>query len=265
MQTAIDRLGGVHNIHLSRLWSSRRCLHLEGKDICILKVLQDTLFPKSDQPFDIIPHLSIGGWTGWNQAIGSAKAMKNAAGEDIITYCILDSDYHTEEDICNRYNQAKQNNLNLHIWTRKEIENYLLVPSGIARLIAGLTGNSVKVSAMDVTRQMDVLADQMKNDILDALSQEYYNINRAGGVKQANSKARMRLDKAWKTRPGRMSVISGKEAISRLSKWAQDTFNVSFGALKVARILNQDEIPKEIQKVIEAIERSKKFPVKQND
>ncbi len=54
VQQAIDRLGGVHNIHLARLWGSRQSLYLEGKDIAILKAFQDALFPSSHCSFDVI-------------------------------------------------------------------------------------------------------------------------------------------------------------------------------------------------------------------
>ena len=32
VQSLIERFGGVHNIHLARLWTAKRCLLVEGKD-----------------------------------------------------------------------------------------------------------------------------------------------------------------------------------------------------------------------------------------
>ena len=68
-------------------------------------------------------------------AVGSNMALKNAVGDRITTYCIFDSDYHTKNEQTERYHQAVERGINLHIWRRKEIENYLLAPTVIARVI----------------------------------------------------------------------------------------------------------------------------------
>jgi energy-coupling factor transporter ATP-binding protein EcfA2 len=99
VQRVIDQIGGVHNLNLARLSTSRKCLLLEGKDIEILKQFQNTLAPESTEPLDALPHMPIGGWGGWNYAVGSRMFLKNALGEEISTYCLLDSDYHTREAI----------------------------------------------------------------------------------------------------------------------------------------------------------------------
>ena len=44
VQSLLNSIGSIHNIGLARLWSSRKLLLVEGKDIAILKRLQDTLF-----------------------------------------------------------------------------------------------------------------------------------------------------------------------------------------------------------------------------
>ncbi len=262
VQHIIDQLGGVHNIHLARLWNSKRCIHIEGQDIALLRAFQDTLYPKSDLPFDVIPHFSIGGWSGWPLAIGSAKTLKNSAGEKIVTYCILDSDYHTEADISERYAKASENGIQLHIWNMKEIENYLLIPSAIARVITdGVTLGGDGPSAADVQQKIEEIAADEKISIHDALAHEYISLDRSSGIHGANEKARQRLGRAWKTKKGRFRVIPGKSVISRLSEWAKASFGVSFSPLKIALALNRDEIPTEMKSVVGAIERAKAFPV----
>jgi len=261
VQKTIDQLGGVHNIHLARLWSARRCLHVEGDDVAFLKTFQDMLFPKSDVPFDVIPHLSIGGWSGWPQAIGATRSMKNSAGEDIVAYCVLDSDYHTEDDIKHRQEQASQHSINLHIWKRKEIENYLLIPSAISRLITeGTDDNSEGPSIEEVEKKIDEIAETLKTTVFDAMSQEYISNDRSGGVPQANQRARHRLDQNWQTREGKLGVVSGKRVISQLSKWSQSNFGVSFGPLTVAKAVKDCEMPDEVKDVVKTMENSVCFP-----
>src|SRR5581483_7516011 len=135
VQAIIDKIGGVHNIQLARLWKSKKCLVIEGDDIKLLKEFQDKLFPNSQEPLEIVPHLEIEGWGGWNYAIGSSMGFTNAVHEKIRTYCIFDRDYHSEQEISDRETQAIYRGIELHIWSVKEIENFLLNSAVITRII----------------------------------------------------------------------------------------------------------------------------------
>ena len=130
VQKVLSGVGSIHNLQLSRLWNAHRFLMVEGDDIGLLKTLQNCVLPNSKIPIDTIPSRSIGGWGGWAYAVGSEIFLENAAGEGIVTYCILDSDYHVREEIDQRLKEAKGKNISLHIWQKKELENYLLVPGG---------------------------------------------------------------------------------------------------------------------------------------
>src|ERR1700675_1291867 len=50
VQRVIDQIGGVHNLNLGRLSTSKKCLLVEGKDLEILKQFQNNLIPNSSEP-----------------------------------------------------------------------------------------------------------------------------------------------------------------------------------------------------------------------
>ena len=52
----------------------------------------------------------------------------------------------------------------------------------------------------------------------------------------------------------KLKLIPGKEALARLSDWAGQEFNASFGAVTVLRAFTKDEVPGEVAKILEAIE-----------
>ena len=147
-------------------------LIVEGKDIDILKRIQNTLFKNSPEPLDAIPHLTIGGWGGWSRAVGSKLMLKNAGEENIIIYCLLDSDYHTEEEIASRYNEAEKNGINLKIWKKKEIENYLIVPSAIKRIIEKESKNEINIG--EIKSKIESLIESLKEDYLDLLTDKIH-------------------------------------------------------------------------------------------
>lgn len=257
IQRVIDQIGSAHNLQLARLWNSRRLLIVEGKDIIILKYIHEKLFPGVEEPFDTIPNFSIGGWGGWNYVIGSKLLLKNAGGEEITTYCIFDSDYHTPDEIEKRTNEAKKYGVQLHVWKRKEIENYLIVPSAIYRIISSRSRN-YSPDLNEISNKIELIADELRDEAFDAISNEYHHHKRLD-ASQSNKKAREIIDKAWGTLEGRLSLISGKKAISMLSQWAQDNHGISIGNIAITKELNPEEISFEIKEVIKSIENNISF------
>ncbi len=259
-QKVLTSMGSVHNLQLARLWTARRFLMVEGEDISFLKKFQNTLYPDSESPIDIIPSMTVGGWGGWNYAVGSSMFLENAGGEGIITYCILDSDFHTSEEINERKNEATKRNVQLHIWSKKEIENYLLVSTTIQRLIESrMDICTTPPTVDDILEQLDRIAEKLKDDTFDAISSQIKEGERGVAKGTANKRARELLNAAWETQDGRLGIVSGKEVCSRLSQWSKETYDVSFSREQIAKALRADEIDEEVCVVMEAIESNASF------
>jgi hypothetical protein len=260
VQDLIDRIGGVHNIQLARLWSSKKCLLVEGKDLGFLKQFQNKLFPDSNEPFDAIPHFSLGGWGGWNYAVGSSMLLKNSGGEKINVYCVLDRDYHSPKEINLRLKDAAVRNVQLRIWHRKEIENYLLVPSAIQRIIARETRGSSAPSISELTAQLAAIAEKLKEDCIDGIMENLFARKESKGPKAANMRARKFVAAAWKKPAGPLLIVGGKKVLSKLSAWSQNKFAVSLSAAGIAAELTAAEIPDEVKLVVTEIEQCTVFP-----
>ena len=260
VQQIVDRIGGVHNLQLARLWNSRRVLLIEGDDVAILRVLHNTLFPGAVEAFDAVARVPLGGWSGFPYALGARLLLQNAGGESITPYCLLDSDYHTPVEISERYESAARRGVQLHIWTRKELENFLLVPGAVQRVIESLSDDSSPTPTVaDVVAQMNEVAESLKLSTTDALASEFLNADRRAGLPAANAAARMRMEEAWETFEGRIGAVSGKAMFSGLSQWSQAVYGASFSAGAVARAINIDEIATEVAEVLGAIERCENF------
>ena len=137
--------------------------------------------------------MPIGGWTGWPYAVGSSLFIRNAFAANISVCCILDSDYHTTAQMKDRYDDAAAKNVRLHIWSRKELENYFLVPDVIARAIAErMPGPSRAPSpsrapnGADIAAQMDSVADELRDTTQDAYADAFLADDRRAGITNAN-------------------------------------------------------------------------------
>jgi len=258
-QAVLTSLGSVQNLQLTRLWKAKKFLLVEGKDVRILKQFQNTLFPDSLEPFDTIPGMGIGGWSGWPWAVGSAMAMRNAAGEEIKVFCILDSDFHPPEVVLERQRQAEGVGIALHIWTKKELENFLLVPAALARVIRAGAAVESDVSIGEIDRKLREVTETLRDGALDALATEFSCLDRSLGVAGANRKAREFRASRLASGAAESDLVSGKEILSRLSAWAQERWGASFGPLRVARSIRPGDLAPELKHVVETIERGDRF------
>lgn len=260
VQLLIDQIGGIHNVHLARLWSARKFLLLEGKDLSLLNRWHSLLYPDAELPLDAIPSLPIGGWSGWPYAVGSSMALRNAVGDRISTYCILDSDYHSAAEIEQRYKDAEGRGVNLHVWSGKEIENFLLQPRPIRRVLVGRVKDRPAPSESELRNKILELCEQERAATEDGIASALVQANRNLDVTTANKVARSRVGQLWREESKRSMVVSGKDVLAGLSIWAKEEFGFAFGPPAVSRQMTLADIPDELASVIGAIELGIAFP-----
>jgi hypothetical protein len=258
VQQVIERVGGVHNLQLSRLWAARRCLFVEGKDVAFLSIFHALLFPGSDNPIDNIPHIPLGGWGNWRHAIGATIGLKNAGDKKIKTYCILDSDYKTEDEQKEIRKEAERHKLQLHIWSKKEIENYLLVPSAIHRFVRrASTGKIPQIET--ISRRLERICEDQRDAVTDAIATEIQAKDKKYSLAKANKTAREAVKSTWGTLDGKFSLVSGKRVLSELSAWTKKNYGVSFSALAIAHAITTAELHNEIRNVVTRINSAEDF------
>ena len=262
VQTVVDRIGSAHNLQLSRLWHARKFLFLEGKDMKFLRRFHEVLFPEAEESFDALPYAPLGGWANWQYAAGSSLTLRNAAGDRITVYCVLDRDYRSPEEVDALVEEAAQKHVELHIWERKEIENYLLSPRAI---VAALRRASLNPEAVPEEHRIREALERVCNDLRveteDAISTHLQGT--AGRTRltaaTANQQARARVAASWGTLEEKLRLVSGKSAVSRLSEWSQTTLNLSLSLPKISAALRPDDLPPEVFGVVRAIQTNSPF------
>ena len=261
VQQVLRRMGSAHNIQLMRLWHARKCLLIEGKDVTLLKHIHARLFPNANEQLELIPHMSIGGWGGWQYAVGSRMFLENSGGEEIATYCLLDRDFHTDQEVSQRASDADRLGVRLHVWLAKEIENYLLNAAAITRIIAtDAPRRTEPPTPTEVEKELDRVAEMFKPDIIDQVASELHRLDKAAGILTANRLARETVEAKWGRSDARLRLLPGKNVLSELSRWSQEHFGVALGAARIAREMHLEEIADEVREVLEAIEWGRPFP-----
>jgi hypothetical protein len=149
--------------------------------------------------------------------------------------------------------KAGERGVELHVWERKELENYLLHETAIARFIAQRVSGGGP-SPEQVLEIMQEITESLRDEALDGLANEILARNRGLGAGGANKKARQILRQREAHDGNLIHIVSGKRILSKISAWAQEEFSVSISSLGIARELSRDEIPPEVQFVLRTIE-----------
>ena len=245
VQSVISNLGSEHNLSLVRLGSSKKCVFVEGRDIKTLLRLQAIVDPHYSTPIDHIPSVALGGWGRFNEALGAARLFYDETDGEIQTYCILDRDFHTEKEILDLQKKAAESHLTLHIWAKKEIENYLITPRSVFRM-TGLSEDHWGAFCDEFMEVISALYDSTLASMMDYLS----TLDRSKSPSAYMKEATDRLSQPWETLEGRIAVVNGKDLLSVVNVWLREKYKVKSSRDKLIKQLTLDDVSQEVTDII---------------
>jgi len=244
-----EELGSPLNIDLARLFVSNRFIVWNGDDTDrkILSAFQSVLYPQDLHPIITFPKAFVDGWNGWKKAVTVADVF-SLNRMHVNLYCIFNPGYRTTEEVRQRRQEAKGKGINLHIWDKKEIDNYAINTDVIFRYL-----NSNK-------RQGDLTIEQLKekmhgiivgmhDDVLNGMTVEL-QMNEAGRDESAMEEAWEELSERWQEP---LDVVSGRKFFNQLSVWTMENYGVSISARQVVPCFKAQEVPYEVEYVISKI------------
>ena len=99
VQKIIDIIGSSQNLSLIKLGLANKCIFVEGKDITLLDRFHSIYNPSASFSLKELPTVALGGWSRFNEALGAARLFYEQTTGAFKTICILDRDYHLEEEL----------------------------------------------------------------------------------------------------------------------------------------------------------------------
>lgn len=248
VQNVISNLGSEQNLSLIRLGSAKKCIFVEGKDIKTLSRFHDILHQTSTASLDQLPSVALGGWSRFDEALGAARLFHEETSGGIKVFCILDRDYHLQDEIDELYQKAMDNFLNLHVWEKKEIENYILTPRSVFSL-TNLPEDKYEEFCLELFEELNKLRSQTLGGFLDQCDCRF---RVQGHAPSTNLKiANAELEKKWGTLEGRISIVNGKDLISLVNKWVKERYKRGISRSKLLSILTPQDIPQEMKDIID--------------
>lgn len=261
VQNALRRVGSIHNITLVQLARTRRVIYVEDvNDFVILKHLASRLGLKNLASGARATSLSSGGFGSWKEIMGTAKRIEQATGSQFKIATIYDRDYRTKEEISEMLEQLNKHLTFAEVFQRKEVENYLLVPAVLDRLIVTLIvaqhNPEILPSTGDIGSEVVLMqiTDEMRHDVQAQYIAERCKFFRSLDPSRPTAEATRWFDEHWNTFSGRMCIAPGKKTLRLFKEKMQELHQVSFSDIRIADEFRSDEIPNDFRDLLQKVE-----------
>lgn len=233
-----EQLGSTLNIDLARIFISKHFIVWDGgdQDRSILSAFQSVLYPKDLHPIITYPKAYVNGWNDWDKTVVIAEVFAlNKLPVDL--FCISNSGYYTLEKIQERIDDAKNHDINLHVWTKNEIDNYAININVIVRYLEAEN----RIGVVDKIQIVDKIKEILLS-IFKRIESLVHNNSKNVKIDEIN----YRVDEP-------LNIISGKEFFNALSLWTRKEYGLSISARKIVPYFYPNEVPDEIKDVIDAL------------
>jgi hypothetical protein len=244
-----EGLGTGFNLRLARALRSVVAVFVEGQDMRLLRGLAKTLGAarlSSESGVAIIP---LGGFSNWEHVEPFSWMTREFLDESVSVFVLLDRDYRTEEAGQRVVERLQSAGVRGHVWSAKELENYLIVPGAISR-ISGAPADVVDSMMWSVTDDLKrAVFSRMLFELQEGSLRSTHNVS----VTEAFHE---QFDRDWTDMAYRLRVCPGKDVLSSLNRSLQAAGFKSVSARALARRLRVAEIPAEMVTVLRNIEQS---------
>lgn len=269
VQCALDRIGSSQNITLTRLARNRRILFVENEqDINLIRrFARQVGFIQLAAGTDITA-VSSKGFSSWEKVEALGWGIPLTLGADLVIGAIYDRDYWCAEEIEDVLMRLRSQIAFAAIHSRKEIENYLLVPIALTKAIAAavtdrLERGAAVLPAPPTEPEMEAMLDEITTPLRAevqsqyiARRQDFFRRSRSGlDPASVAHRAIEVVDTKWKTISTRMEIVPGKAVLGLLRDRIQLEYGVSLSDQRIVGAFRPADIPSDLRYLLECLDR----------
>lgn len=263
VQQALDVIGSIQNITLTELARNRKLLFVEGlSDYKIIRRFARNFALTDLASGNGITALESGGFSSWSRVQALAWGFRKTLGTELKVAAIYDRDYWCDEEINELVSSLNTEIQFAHIHQRKEIENYLLVPTVLERVVIRLITEKAMQDGMKEVPQVNVmdllssLTNEIKTDCQGQYVSRYCEYHRSSGRDQATltSEALSRFESKWTTLDTRMILVPGKKVLKAFRQRCQSEWGITLTDIRIIDGFQRDEIPLDLIELLTALD-----------
>lgn len=256
-------LGSTANPILTQLAKTRKAVFVEGNDFRVIGAFARKLKKESvsgRHGFAVVP---VGGFNP--DRIKSVKTgMETTLGSNILAAAILDRDYRTDKECEGIEGKCEEFCEYVKILDRKEIENFVLVPSAMDRAAARSVSEQVRRTGkeMEYSSEAEIILNRFAMDQKSLVEAQFLSNHRkfARAVMPEVDEAQIyaeslkKFEELWSEEIERYKLIPGKEAVSAFNIHLQEKYGVSITPVAIIAAMRVDEIPLEMRELVDKLD-----------
>ena len=256
VQSALTSIGSDGTYELTSIIRTRRILFAEGRDDLRLlrRLAAASGLNALAEGSGVTPYLMEGHRP--LDATAARNAIIQAIGQNVKFSIVLDRDYRSEEELqAPRESLSEMEHILIH--GGKEIENYVLKPQVIARILRGRRKNP-KISApnaSNIGEMLDRVAEDLKPDLFGRYVEEHARYLARTGKQNARrvdqiTRTTRWFNELWPTQSGKLNLLPGKDTLARLNRILEAEFGLSVHAGELFDALEPSEIPGDVRRFL---------------
>jgi energy-coupling factor transporter ATP-binding protein EcfA2 len=264
VQQALETLGSAQNITLTQLARTRKVVFFEGpNDNKMIRRFSRHFNYEEIASGNKLTSFDSGGFSSWSKIKALSWGLSKTLDAEIPIAAIYDRDYFCDEEI-SKIQQELDSELRLaHIHKRKEIENYLLIPSVLERVLEKAIRERERRSQTVVDRGDSVrcilnrVTEQNKAEI-----QAQYVAKRSEFLKPNKQDSATIIletsnwfEEKWRDLDKRIEIVPGKQILGLLKHEIQNLYSVSITDIKIVDEFKIEEIPDDLACLIACLEK----------
>ncbi|MCU7367923.1 AAA family ATPase [Pantoea stewartii] len=262
VQQALTSLGSIQNITLTQLARNKKILFTEGSlDYKILRRFAKKFKLTELASGNDITQLASEGYSSWSKVQALAWGLKNTLDSEIKIAAIYDRDFWCDNEII-KVEQGLKGNLSFaHVHRRKEIENYLLVPSVLTRCInKTLSERANRVgedyAEIDAIALLYEITNGYQTILQGQYIAKYFDFHRSTGKDQAvlTTEALQFFNEKWNNLDSRMEIVAGKEVLRELRTTLSKNYSITLTDFKIIDEFKVPEIPADLTELLTDLE-----------
>jgi len=265
VQQALDTIGSVQNITLTQLARTKKILFVEGfGDYKIIRRFAKNIGLQELFSGSEITAFESGGFSSWERVKSLAWGLQRTLGADIRIGAVYDRDYWCDDQVDLTVRELRGNLHFAHIHNRKEIENYLLIPSAIERALKKqiCERNSRSGASLELDETVEIILKNITNDQrIDSQSQyvgkyiEYVRSAGSGSDQATLTASAIRgFEEKWTDLNSRLKIVGGKQTLKDLRTYVSGKWSVTLTDIRIIDEIQEPEIPEDMRELIQTLE-----------
>jgi len=255
----LSYIGSAENADFAKISRVKKVVFVEGHDAKLLRRISSKIGLEKLATDRDAPIFQLGGFSQWRRAKNTVWAFKELLGVEIEAICLFDRDYRSDHEISDFIVDIEASGMECFVFNRKEIENYLLSPLTIARVVNSKSEDrDKKFNEQSVVNLIENEANEMKTEVMAQITSNCRGYERTHGSSDDDSTILKRsisgFEKEWRTFDGKVRLAPGKELLKQVLLKIRENEGVSVSPLALASSLHRDEIPEEIKELLERID-----------